>query len=58
MNKILDTIHHTAIQVKDIATAVIWYNSLRVLDFLNILILQNFFKSWVFSNHIRKIWNL
>ena len=25
MNKILDTIHHTAIQVKDIAKAVIWY---------------------------------
>ena len=25
MNKILDTIHHTTIQVKDIATAVIWY---------------------------------
>jgi len=38
--------------------AVLSTNSLRVLDFLNILILQNFFKSWVFSNHIRKIWNL
>jgi len=25
MNKTLDTIHHTAIQVKDIAKAVIWY---------------------------------
>ena len=24
---------------------IIWFNSLRVLDFLNILILQNFFKS-------------